>query len=103
MVVGPAAPPLLDQAAARQQIARWARGGPIEVRGSALQPLQQHSRPPARGRLARRTDPLRHGRPAAVWAEMRCPTSIGQCGPYALLHAVDPLVAGVPAHLVAST
>src|SRR3989449_5768432 len=103
MVVGPAAPPLLDQAAARQQIARWARGGPIEVRGSALQPLQQHSRPPARVRLARRTDPLRHVRRDAVWAVMRCPTAIAQCGASALLHAVDPLVAGLPAHMVAPT
>jgi len=103
MVVWPAAPALLHQTPTRQEVARGAGGGPVDVRGSARQPLQEHARPPARVRLARRADLLRHVRGNAVWAVVRRAATIAQRGSSALLHTVDPLVAGFSAHVVPRT
>jgi hypothetical protein len=103
MVVRSAAPALLHQTPTRQEVARGAGRRPVNVRGSSLQPLEQHAWPPARVRLARRADPLRHVCGNAVRAVVRCAAPIAQCGSSALLHAVDPLVAGFPADVVPRT
>ncbi len=100
MVVGPPAPALLHQAAARQEIARGARCWPVDVRGAALEPLQQHAWPPARMRPPRIADPLRHVSGNAVRAVVWRAAAIAQRRASTRLHTVDPLVAGLPAHVV---
>ena len=99
----PAAPPLFHQPAAREQIARRARGRPVDVRRPSRQPLEQHPRPPAGVRLARAADPLGHLRGNAVRAVVRRPAAVAQRRPSAFRHAVEPLVPGLPGHVVPRT
>src|SRR3989441_8695158 len=56
-----------------------------------------------RVRLARAADPLGHLRGNAVRAVVRRPAAVAQRRPSAFRHAVEPLVPGLPGHVVPRT
>lgn len=95
MVMRPASAPLLDQAPPREQIARRAGRRPRHAGMPGSQPLQEHPRAPTRMRSPGRTDEIgdvgRYAMRAAVWGA----AAVTECGPTALVEAVEPLVAGL--------
>ena len=95
MLMGPAAPALLDQAPAGQQVARRTHGRPGEGRIPGLEPVEQFLGSPAGVSATGGADQLGHGRRDAMRAVVGCPTLVVQRGPAALLEAVEPLVAGL--------
>jgi hypothetical protein len=94
------APAFLDEAAAGQEIAGGADGGPVQGRLPRSQPGQELGGAPARMLAARRADHRRDGRGDAVRALMGRAAAIAQPLASVLLEAVEPLVAGLAADAV---
>jgi hypothetical protein len=100
MLVVASTPALLYEAAASEEIAGGADGGPVQGRLPRPQPGQELGGPSARMLPARGADHGRDVRRDAVGALMRGATAIAQTLAAVLIEAIEPFVAGLAADAV---
>src|SRR5438309_3550308 len=100
MLVVPPAPSLLHQPAPRQEIARGADCGPDHGRISGPQPGHELGRAPTRMLAPGGADYGRDFLRDPVRTMVRRPAPILQASAARLVEALQPLVAGLPAHVV---
>jgi hypothetical protein len=106
MLMGAAAPALLDHALADEEIPHRAHRGPRFLRDLRMprpEPVQELARPPVRMLAARLDQEVGHFRVDAVGTMMRGVAAILQAPPALLVIAGQPLVAGLATDAVAGS